>query len=220
MTGFIPVSASAVLNNGVTGKSGKLPKVKTQEDIDEVITSFALAAKRAKNAGFDGVELHSAHGYLLNQFYSPLTNCRTDMYSGKTIIGRLKLHEQVIKAVREVVGENYLLALRLGGCDYQENGSTISDSVEAAKLFEKWGIDLLDISGGMNGYIVPKNTTAGWFSDMSIAIKNAVSIPVMLTGGFSNVEDINRFLETNCADFIGVGRAILKNSYWAAENMS
>ena len=91
VTGFPPISASAVLNNGATGKSGILPNAMTQEDIDEVIASFVLSAKRAKNAGFDGVQLHSAHGYLLNQFYSPLINHRTDAYAGKTIEGRLRL---------------------------------------------------------------------------------------------------------------------------------
>lgn len=219
-TGMPTISASAVLNEGVTGKNGELPQEMTQEQINSIVKDFSSAAKRAKDAGFDGVELHSAHGYLLNQFYSTLTNKRTDAYTGTTMEGRLKLHQEVIRAVREEVGAEYLVAMRLGGCDYADGGSTIADSIEAAILLEKYGIDLLDISGGLNGFIVPGHIEPGYFSEMTVQIKKKVSIPVLLTGGIMEINDAEQLLEEHKADLIGVGRAILKDSAWAEKNMN
>lgn len=219
VTGMPIVSASAVMNEGATARSKELPEAMTLDQIQAVVNDFALAAKRAKEAGFDGVEIHSAHGYLLNQFYSPLTNKRKDAYTGATIEGRLRIHQEIIRAVREMVGTEYLVAVRLGGCDYMDGGSTIEDSVEAAVLLEKCGIDLLDISGGLNGYIVHGRNEPGYFSDMTEQIKKKVSIPVMLTGGVTEITDAEQLLVDGKADLIGVGRAIYKDSMWAEKNM-
>lgn len=220
VTGMPTVSASAVLNEGALGRNNGLPEAMTQEQIDEVVSDFAKAANRAKDAGFDGIEIHSAHGYLLNQYYSPLTNKRDDAYTGATMEGRLKLHIDIIHAVREVVGQDFLVAVRLGGCDYLEGGSTVEDSVVAAKLFEENGVDLLDISGGFNGFNVPGHMEQGYFSHMTESIKKEVSIPVLLTGGIIDIDNAERFLKDKKADLIGVGRAILKDSDWAKKNMS
>ena len=181
---------------------------------------FTKAALRAKKAGFDGVEIHSAHGYLLNQFYSPLMNKRKDEYTGDTINGRIKLHLEIIHAIREVVGNDYPLALRLGACDYMTDGSTIKDSIFAAREFEKAGIDFMDISGGFCGYINPTSHKQGYFDELSKAIKDNVSIPVILTGGIVDVETAEILLEQKKADLIGVGRSILKDSKWAEKAMS
>ncbi len=187
----------------------------TQEEIDEVVSAFAAAARRAKEAGFDGVEVHSAHGYLLGQFYSPLTNKRTDQYSGATIEGRVRLHCQVIAAVREAVGADFPIALRLGACDYQEGGNTVEDAVGAAKILEAAGVDLLDISGGLCGYRGSGSKEEGYFGEEAAAIRRAVSIPVILTGGVRTPEGAERLLEEGKADLVGVGRAVLKDSTWA-----
>ncbi|MCF0115042.1 MAG: NADH:flavin oxidoreductase, partial [Erysipelotrichaceae bacterium] len=122
-----------------------------EEHIQQIINGFVKAALRVKACGYDGVEIHSAHGYLLNQFYSPLVNKREDEYG----TNRIKLHLEIIKKVREALGEDYLIALRLGALDYTEGGSTIEDALAAAKAFEAAGVDLLDISGGMNGFVIP-----------------------------------------------------------------
>lgn len=196
-------------------KTGFVPEEMTLVEIQKVIDAFVKAALRAKKAGFDGVEIHSAHGYLLNQFYSPLTNKRNDDYHAQSLKGRLKLHIEIIEAVRKVVGDDYPIALRLGACDYQDGGSTIQDGVEAAKLLAKVGIDLLDISGGFCGYIPPNHTEQGYFSEVTKAIKSVVEIPVLLTGGIVDAKAANRLLENKDADLIGVGRAILKDSLWA-----
>lgn len=214
VTGCEPISASAVANIGATGIMGQIPREMGHDDIHRIVKAFADASKRAKEAGFDGIEIHSAHAYLLNQFYSPLSNKRTDGYGGK-IDGRIKFHIEIIKAIRETVGDNFLIALRLGACDYMDGGSTIEDGVYVARKFEKAGIDLLDISGGFNGYSRKDTKEPGWFGDASSAIRKEVSIPVILTGGVTNAKDAEYLLQEGKADFIGVGRAILKNSDWA-----
>lgn len=192
----------------------------TQAEIDVVIGDFAAAARRAKEAGFDGVEIHSAHGYLLNQFYSPLTNRRSDAYAGATIEGRTRLHVQVIAAVREAVGADYLVALRLGACDYAEGGSTIDDAVAACRIFENAGIDLIDVSGGLCGYRGSGSKEEGYFGRDSAAIRVAVSVPVIVTGGVRTAAGAERVLTQGQADLVGVGRSILKDSQWAARALA
>lgn len=201
------------------GKSADFPKAMTISDISKTVDNFTKAALRAKAAGFDGVEIHSAHGYLLNQFYSPLTNKRTDQYTCYTIHGRIRLHLEIIRAIRKAVGEDYPIALRLGACDYMAGGSTPDDSILAAAAFEKAGIDLIDISGGFCGYINPTSHKQGYFDELSKAIKDTVSIPVILTGGIVNIEAAELLLKQEKADLIGVGRAILKDSQWAERAM-
>lgn len=187
----------------------------TQAEIDQVIADFAASARRVKEAGYDGVEIHSAHGYLLNQFYSPISNKRIDSYTGETMEGRTRLHCQVISAVREAVGPDFLVALRLGACDYQEGGSTLEDAVAACRIFEAAGVDLLDISGGLCGYRGDGSKVPGYFGKESQAIREAVSVPVILTGGVRTGSAAEALLEEGKADFIGVGRSVLKDSLWA-----
>ncbi len=196
-------------------RTGYVPREMSLTDIQKVIDDFAAAAVRAKKAGFDGVEIHSAHGYLLNQFYSPLTNQRTGHYGAETLDGRLRLHLEIIHAIRESLGNDYPIAVRLGGCDYMEGGSTIQDCVSASKRLEQAGIDLLDISGGFCGYVRPGAAEQGYFSEMTQAVKKAVHIPVVLTGGIVEAKTAEQLLEAEKADLIGVGRAILKDSQWA-----
>ena len=200
-------------------KSGVKPREMSAQDIAKVIDDFAAAAVRAKKAGFDAVEIHSAHGYLLNQFYSPLTNKRTDSYSGSTLSGRIKLHLEVIRAIRRAVGADYPIALRLGACDYTAGGTTKEDSVLAAKEFERAGVDFLDISGGFCGFTNPNSNAQGYFAELTEAIKASVSIPVILTGGITDAAAANSLLTDGKADLIGVGRAILKDRQWAARAM-
>lgn len=218
LIGHGPISASAVKSPRAAG-AGSLPREMTQSDIDQVVSDFVSGAKRAKEAGFDGVEIHSAHGYLLNQFFSPLTNKRDDAYCGRTISGRIRLHLEIIRAIRQEVGSDYPLALRLGACDYMEGGTTVADSILAAAKLEQAGIDLLDISGGFCGYTPPDTGEQGYFSQISQAVKKAVSIPVLLTGGIVDASAAEHLLMEGKADLIGVGRAILKDSQWAKHAM-
>jgi 2,4-dienoyl-CoA reductase-like NADH-dependent reductase (Old Yellow Enzyme family) len=197
---------------------GKTARALALDEIAALPSVYAAAARRVRAAGFDAVEIHSAHGYLLNQFFSPITNRRTDAYGGD-IHGRIKLHLEVIAAVREAVGDDYPVLLRLGAADYLEGGSRVEDSVIAAVAFEKAGVDMLDITGGLGGYIRPGHAEPGYFAELSEPIKRAVSIPVILTGGVTEPEQAEELLAAGAADLIGVGRAILKDSDWALRAM-
>ncbi|AIF50702.1 NADH:flavin oxidoreductase [Pelosinus sp. UFO1] len=208
--GEIPVGPSVLANP----RKGTIPRELTHQDITAIVKAFQNAARRVKEAGFDGVEIHSAHGYLLNQFFSPLTNKRVDEYGGE-VHNRIRLHLQVIAAVREVVGDDYPILLRLGASDYIEGGTAIEDSKTAAQEFEKAGINILDISGGFSGYIVPGNNSQGYFAPLTEAIKQVVSIPVILTGGIIDAQVAEQLLAEGKADLIGVGRAVFKDSNWA-----
>lgn len=212
VTGLTPVGPSPIPNP----RRGDRPRELTAGGIGGVVRAFAEAARRVKEAGFDGVEIHSAHGYLLNQFFSPLTNKRTDAYGGG-VLGRIRIHLEVIEGVREAVGEDFPLLLRLGASDFTPGGTTIEDSVTAAKEFAKAGVCILDISGGFSGYTVPGLTGQGFFAPLTRAIKAAVPIPVILTGGITEAQAAERLLREEQADLIGVGRAILQDSGWARE---
>ena len=198
---------------GPSAVPGQNIHVLKREGLDRIIMDFTEAARRCKEAGFDGVEFHSAHGYLLNQFYSPLVNKREDEYGG-ILTNRIRLHVEIIRAVRKEVGSDYPVFVRLGACDYKEDGTTIEDSVYASSVFEKEGVDLLDISGGYCGYVHPTEKSQGYFREITDALKKAVDIPVLLTGGITDLEAADAILEKNQTDLIGIGRIIYKDSTW------
>lgn len=218
VTGMDGAGPSSVVNPSIIGGSSHNfipPHELTQEEIAQIVTDFKNAARRVKEAGFDAVEIHGAHGYLLHQFFSPLSNSRTDEYGG-TVLNRLRLHLNVIKAVREAVGSDFPVLLRLGASDYMEGGVTTEDSIEAARELEKAGVDILDISGGFCGFTIPGSKGGqGYFAPLTKAIKKEVSIPVILTGGVTLAEAADELLAEGKADLIGAGRAILNDSSWA-----
>jgi len=206
------VSPRRDIQSRYANREAIVPKEMTQDDIDTLIEAFAASAHRAKVAGFDGVEIHSAHGYLLGEFYSPLTNKRTDAYTGATLVGRTRLHVEIIKAVRAAVGADYLVALRFGAVDDILGGADITEAPAAAKIFEDAGIDMLSISGNTSGYIRPNNTEEGWYADVSQTIKEVVKIPVLLTGGIKTRAVADQLLNEDKADLIGIGRMLLSKA--------
>ena len=191
----------------------------TRADMEKVIADFAAAALRAKKAGMDGVEVHAAHGYLLNQFWSPMTNRRADAYGGDTA-GRMRLIGQVLAAVRQAVGPGYPVALRLGACDYLPGGNGLEEARAATALLAESGVCLLDISGGLCRYDRPGRTEPGYFADAALAVKEACGLPVLLTGGVAEPAQADRLLAEGKADLIGVGRAQLRDSAWARKAMA
>ncbi|MDO4536387.1 MAG: NADH:flavin oxidoreductase [Clostridium perfringens] len=220
ITGSQIIAPSPILNPSISFLSPKMqqiPREISKEEIKKLIKDFKNAAKRVKDAGFDGVELHSAHGYLLNQFYSPLTNKRTDEYGGD-ILNRIRIHLQVIKAIKEVVGDDFPIFVRFAAYDSIEGGSTLQDAKIAAKEFEKAGVNVLDISAGMGAnFLTIKDKI--FFEEYTEKIKETVSIPVILTGGITDVNTAEKLLLENKADLIGVGRAIFKDSMWAKNSI-
>ncbi|MGN0194760.1 MAG: NADH:flavin oxidoreductase [Pseudoramibacter sp.] len=211
ITGQPLVSASALQTRGGTSRALSVEEIHHLED------AFAAAARRVQAAGYDGVELHSAHGYLLNQFFSPLTNFRDDAYGAQNLDSRLRFLLETVEKVRQAVGPDFPVAVRLGGSDYTEGGSTIADGAAAAKRLEQAGIDLIDLSGGLNFYTRPGHREPGWFSDLSAAVKQEVTIPVLLTGGVTAPAQAETLLDTGAADLIGIGRAMMRNPRWGIE---
>ncbi len=223
VTGLQPVSSSNLsVTCGWPGSepNPEPPRSLTVNEIQDLELAYIRAAERAMKAGYDGINLHSAHAYMLNQFFSPLVNKRTDAYNGYTIEGRTRIHMELIKGIREVIGEKALFALRLGGCDYTAGGTTIADAVEACKRFEQAGVDLIDISGGTCCFTRKGHTYPGYFGDISEAVKKEVSVPVLLTGGVKTVDDAETLLQQQKADMIGVGRIITARPDWGMELIS
>ena len=194
-------------------KLTRRPRELTADEILEIEAQFAAAATRAVQAGYDGVEIHCAHGYLLNQFYSPMTNKRKDTYGG-SLENRLRFTLETTARVRETVGPFVPIAVRLGGADYLPGGSKEEDAAEGAALLEAAGVDLIDLSGGMCFFFRPGHLEAGYFSSMSEKVKARVSVPVLLTGGVQHIADAEKLLSSGKADLIGVGRALLKDAHW------
>lgn len=211
-----PISCSPIINPSKT--DAETPRELNNDEIKIIIKYFINAAVRAKKSGFDGVEIHSAHGYLLNQFLSPITNKRTDEYGGD-IYSRIKIHSEIIYGIKKELGDNYPVLIRIGAGDYSKDGLSIEDAIKASKHFEKLGVEILDISGGLCSYRII-DTKPGYFSDLTNNIKKNVNIPVILTGGIKTAVQAEKFLKNGDADLIGIGRALLKDSNWVEKEMN
>ena len=193
-----------------TGKARELQKSELAKIADE----FASAAQRALKAGFDGVELHGAHGYLLNQFLSPLLNKRADEYGG-SLENRVRFPLLVVEKVREILG-NKILLYRLGSDDLAPNGTHIEESVAFAVKLEQAGVDIIDVSGGMCGS-EPKQLehVKGYFIPQANAVKNVVKVPVIGVGGITSAKYADELIRDGKVDFVAVGRAFLRDPGWA-----
>jgi len=183
--------------------------------IDQVVEAFVACARRAADAGFDGVELHGAHGYLLNQFMSPVTNSRTDEY-GDGPEGRLHLPLRVIHAVREAVGPELIIMYRLGADDGLPGGITPEDALEIAPRLVDAGVDVIDVSGGLRGYQPFEWKGEGFFADISGRMKTICGAPVIVTGGIKSPATADSIIRQSKADLVGIGRALLKDPNWTA----
>lgn len=191
---------------------GYLPREITQEEIADVVEAWSEAAKRTQEAGFDAVEVHAAHGYLLSQFLSPFTNRRTDWYGGNPE-NRARFACEVISACRKKVGPGFPIIVRLNGSDHWTGGITSQDAAGQAELFVKAGADAIDVSGGslysrqyvFPSYLVP----AGYNVPAAEAIKRAVNVPVIVVGRLNDLPLANRVLEEGRADLVALGRSLL-----------
>jgi len=203
-----PVGPSSVQVPG----GEEVPKELSREEIDQIVEKFVNASRRAMEAGFDGVEIHGAHGFLLSEFLSPLTNKRTDEYGG-SLENRMRLHLRVVEEVRkEIEG---LLFFRLGLTDYMEGGLTIEEGVKVAKFLEQHGVDVIDVSGGLCGSRPPWAEGEGYFLNLSEAVKKKVDIPVIGVGGIKSPLFADKAIREGRTDLIAVGRAFLADPDWA-----
>lgn len=183
-----------------------MPRAMTIDEIHELIEAFVEAALRAKKAGFDGVEIHNCHGFLLSQFLSPLTNLRTDEYGG-SLENRSRLLMEITKAVREAIGKEQLLLVRLGLDDLLPGGLTLEEGCIVAEKLEHAGIDILDISTGL---APPLNLPGpAMLRDMLRTVKEHVDIPVIGAGELADIEIAADMVEKNEVDFVALARPIM-----------
>jgi len=207
--GTQPVSASEVFCR----LTRETPRALTVEEIQEVIEAFAEGARRTKTAGFDAVEIHGAHGYLINQFLSPLTNKRTDKYGGD-VKGRTRFLLEILERTRDKVGSNYPILCRINGDDYIEGGLTLEETKKIAQMLEAAGVDVLHISGGIYDSPVPVTSgpmalSRGHMVHLAAGIKKVVDVPVIAVGRINDSELAEKILQEGKADLISMGRALL-----------
>ncbi len=189
----------------------------TIPEIKEIIGLYADSARRTQEAGFDMVEVHGAHGYLVGQFLSPFTNDRTDEYGG-SFENRMRFPLEVVAAVRKAVGNDYPVAYRMSGSEFVEGGLTLEDMKLVAKRLEDAGIDLIDVSGAIleSGYIIaaPMGFGEGYFVHLGAGIKQAVSIPVVIANRLESPELAEQVLARGEADYVALGRGLHCDPAW------
>ena len=215
-----PKAPSAVTLGLPGGQFGK-PIPLTQEEIEDIVQRFAVCAKACQEAGFTGVQVHAAHGYLLSQFLSPRTNLRQDKYGG-SLENRARVLLDVVEAIRGAVGPTFPICVKLNSADFQKGGFDFADSLQVAKWLEDASVDMLEISGGtyeqpqllgvegmeeVEEQNVAPSTVAreAYFVDFALAMQKEVSIPLMVTGGFRRRATMEEAL-ANGADMVGIGR--------------
>ncbi len=184
------------------------------DEIEMLPYTFGRAAERAVQAGFDGVEIHGAHGFLLNQFYSPITNHRTDDYGG-SLENRIRLPLQVVQEVKRKIGTRLLL-YRLGSVDLELMGTQIEDSQYFGRALANAGVDILNVSGGLcGGAPSVLAVREGFFVPQAEAIKSKVDVPVIGVGGVRTPKYADQAIKDGSVDFIAVGRALRTDADWA-----
>jgi len=211
LTGKQPVAPSEI----VPPRGNETPRVLTINEITSLVNAFGGAAVRALEAGFDAIELHGAHGFLLSQFLSPYTNLRQDVY-GKNLEGRMRFPLGVVAEVRERLDPEFPVLYRLGASDLMPDGLTLEEGISVAKALEDAGVDLLDISGGLSGD-GQGMSEQGYFVYLAQAVKKVVRVPVVGVGNITNPEYADKIIREGRVDLVAVGRAMLSNPNWAAD---
>ncbi len=212
ITGQVPLAASAV-----TGFTAYSPQEMATDDIQEVVEAFGLAAERAVKAGFDGIQIHAAHGYLLSQFLSPAFNHRQDSYGGN-IENRAKILLEVLDSIRSKVGTKFPVLIKVNCRDFLDNGLSLEDSVTAASMLEAGGIDAIEISGGTlaSGELGPSRMKVfseedeAYFKDEALAFKKSVDVPLILVGGIRSFHVAQQIVNDNIADYISMCRPFIR----------
>ena len=183
----------------------------TGQEIAEIREAFIDGAERAKKAGYHGVELHGAHGYLLNQFASSLFNKREDEYGG-SLENNLRLASDIIRGIRQQCGEAFIIGYRLGA-----NSPTLEDGIAIAKHLENAGVDILHVSHGgslLNLPRTPKDFAYNWIVYCGTVIKTYVGIPVIVVNEIRTRERASWLIENNLADFVAIGKPQLADPNW------
>jgi len=215
LCGCVPVSPSAVYDP----VSKVLPRELSGEEIQTLVADFVAAAGRAKRAGFDGVQLHAAHGYLISSFLSPHTNRRTDEWGGP-VGNRARVLLDVLRGVKDSCGRGFPAVVKLNSTDFLENGLTVDDAVEVARMLEADGIDGIEVSGGMaeagRGSVWPglrSGADEGYFVENAARIKRAVGVPVFGLGGIRTLAVAEKIVADGRADLVSLSRPFIRDPF-------
>lgn len=213
--GTVPVSPSAVYDP----VSKVMPRELASEEVRTLIDDFVSAAGRAKRAGFDGVQLHAAHGYLLSSFLSPHTNRRTDEWGGP-VANRARPLLEILRGVKSACGRDFPVMVKLNSTDFLPGGLTVDDAVRVAVMLEAGGIDAIEVSGGMaeagRGSVWPglrSEPEEGYFVENAARIKRAVRIPVSGLGGIRTLAVAERAVRDGLVDLISLSRPLIRDPF-------
>jgi 2,4-dienoyl-CoA reductase-like NADH-dependent reductase (Old Yellow Enzyme family) len=213
IAGRQPLAPSAVK----VAQFPEMPAELTKDEISKIITAFGEAARRAKAWGFDAVQLHGAHGFLINQFLSPLTNRRNDEYGG-SIENRSRFVLEVYRKVRKTVGDDYPVLIKLNAADHTGGGLEIDDSVYAAKKLAEAGINAIEVSAGTSASgekspvrtKINKSEKEAYNLKLARRIKDAVSCPVIVVGGFRSYRVAEKAIREDGMDYISMARPLIR----------
>ncbi|WP_422464069.1 NADH:flavin oxidoreductase/NADH oxidase family protein [Endozoicomonas sp. ALB115] len=189
------------------------PRELTESEINDIIRRFTTTALILKEAGFDGVQLHGAHGYLISQFLSPNHNKRNDQWGG-SLENRMRFVKEIYASIREKVGEGFAIGIKLNSSDFQKGGFSQEESIEVCRHLDKMGIDLIEVSGGswenpVNRRGEQKESTKkreAYFLEFSEQLKKNVSAPIMVTGGFRSQQAMEEAINSGSVDVVGLAR--------------
>jgi 2,4-dienoyl-CoA reductase-like NADH-dependent reductase (Old Yellow Enzyme family) len=213
LTGLKPIGPSAVAKDGQT-----TCRAMNKEDIANIVPAFTQAAMRAKQAGFDAIQLHAAHGFLFSQFLSPALNQRTDEYGG-TLENRARFLLEVVRSIRKATGPDYPLLIKLNSEDFLEGGLTRDEAVQVAAMLEAASVDAIELSGGTvaspekfspsrpGKLKIPQDEV--FYREAAKLYQARVGIPLMLVGGIRSYETANDLIRRGVADYISLGRPLI-----------
>lgn len=207
-----PIAPSAVYSR----YSQTTPREMTVEDIHQVQEAFAQAAERAKEAGFDGVEILASAGYLITQFLSPRTNQRTDDYGG-SFENRVRFPRELIELVRKRLGSGYPLTIRMAGNDFVRDSNTDADTPEFARVYEQAGADAINVTGGWHESRIPQlpmHLPRSAFAFLALNIKKAVSVPIIASNRISDPNSAEQIIKDGYADMVNLGRVLIADPQW------
>jgi 2,4-dienoyl-CoA reductase-like NADH-dependent reductase (Old Yellow Enzyme family) len=204
------------------GKHTKLfakPRVLSEDNITEIIQQFADTARQAEAAGFNGVQMHAAHGYLISQFLSPLTNLRQDKWGG-SLENRARFLIEVVKAVKSAVGYSFCVSVKLNSADFQRGGFSSTDALEVVKMLNASGLDLVEVSGGnyespaITGETSDDSTLSreAYFLEFAAEIAKVATMPIMTTGGIKRKEVAEMVLNQG-VEMVGIATALAMDPY-------
>jgi 2,4-dienoyl-CoA reductase (NADPH2) len=212
-----PIAPSAVYSR----YSQTTPREMTLEDIHQVQEDFARAAERAKEAGFDGVEILASAGYLITQFLSPRTNTRSDDYGG-SFENRVRFPRELIEQVRKRLGPEYPLTIRMAGNDFVRDSNTDTETPEFAKIYEQAGVDAINVTGGWHESRVPQlpmHLPRAAFAFLALNVKKAVSVPIIASNRISDPDCAEGIIKDGYADMVNLGRVLIADPEWPRKAM-